>query len=113
VTDAANLGVHTNVRNVDLRDLENMGKIMISFKIFPTGIEVDLEKLKQQIASILPASTSIYGYQTEPVAFGLNALLAHILIPEDQNGLLDKIEENLNKIPEVSQIQTIMVRRTR
>lgn len=89
-----------------------MGRIVISFKIFPTGIEVDLEKLKQKIEKILPKSTSIYGYQNEPVAFGLNALIAHIIIPENETGLLDKIEEELNKIPDVSQIQTIMVRRT-
>ena len=89
-----------------------MGKIVISFKIFPSGVEVDLEKLKQQIEDILPSKTSIYGYQTEPVAFGLNALIAAIIIPEDETGLLDKIEEKLGKIPDVSQIQTIMVRRT-
>jgi elongation factor 1-beta len=89
-----------------------MGKIVISFKIFPSGVEVDLEKLKQQIEGILPSKTSIYGYQTEPVAFGLNALIAAIIIPEDETGLLDKIEEKLGKIPDVSQIQTIMVRRT-
>jgi len=89
-----------------------MGRIVISFKIFPAGIEVDLEKLKQQIEKILPAKTSIYGYQTEPVAFGLNALIVAIIIPEDETGLLDKIEEKLGKIPDVSQIQTIMVRRT-
>jgi len=90
-----------------------MGRILISFKIFPTGLEVDLEKLKKDIENILPPSTSAYGYQTEPVAFGLNALIAHILVPEDESGLLDKVEDGLAKIPEVSQIQTIMVRRTK
>lgn len=92
--------------------VRKMGKIVISFKIFPTGLEVNLDELKKEIEGILPSKTSIYGYQTEPVAFGLNALIAHILIPEDESGLLDKIEENLTKIPDVSQIQTIMVRRT-
>lgn len=89
-----------------------MGRIVISFKIFPTGVEVDLDELKKQIEKILPRSTSSYGYQSEPVAFGLNALIAHIIIPEDETGLLDKIEESLSKIPDISQIQTIMVRRT-
>ena len=94
------------------RTVKNMGKIIISFKIFPEGVEVDLEKLKQQIEKSLPAKTSVYGYQTEPVAFGLNALIAHVVIPEDESGLLDKVEEKLNKVGGVSQIQTIMVRRT-
>ena len=90
-----------------------MGRIVISFKIFPKGVEVDLEKLKKEIEKTLPKSTSVYGYQDEPVAFGLTALIAHIILPEDESGLLDKVEENLGRIPEVSQIQTIMVRRTR
>jgi len=89
-----------------------MGRIVISFKIFPKGLEVDLEELKKEIEKSLPKLTSIYGYQTEPVAFGLNALIAHIIIPENESGLLDKVEEELARIPEVSQIQTIMVRRT-
>jgi len=94
------------------RTMKNMGRIVISFKIFPIGVDVDLENLKKQIEKILPKLTSIYGYQSEPVAFGLNALIAHIIIPEDETGLLDKIEESLGKISDVSQIQTIMVRRT-
>jgi elongation factor 1-beta len=93
-------------------DREEMGRIVISFKIFPKGLEVDLEKLKKEIEETLPKSTSVYGYQTEPVAFGLNALIAHIIIPESESGLLDKVEEELGRIPEISQIQTIMVRRT-
>jgi elongation factor 1-beta len=94
------------------RTVKRVGRVVISFKIFPTGLEVDLDELKKQIESILPKSTSVYGYQSEPVAFGLNALIAHIIIPEDETGLLDRIEEKLNEIPSVSQIQTIMVRRT-
>lgn len=89
-----------------------MGRIVISFKIFPRGLEVDLEELKKTIEKTLPKSTSVYGYQTEPVAFGLNALIAHIIIPEDESGLLDKVEEELSGIPEISQIETVMVRRT-
>jgi elongation factor 1-beta len=92
--------------------VKKMGRIVISFKIFPKGLEVDLEGLKKEIEKTLPKSTSIYGYQTEPVAFGLNALIAHIIIPENESGLLDKVEEELGRIPEVSQIQTVMVRRT-
>lgn len=92
----------------------NMANIVISFKIFPTGIEVDFEKLQKQIERALPHQAKVYAnYQTEPVAFGLNALIAHIQIPEDETGILDKVEQNIEKIPTVSQIQTLMVRRTR
>ena len=88
-----------------------MAKIVVSYKIFPTGLEVDLEKLKENIKQSLPSDVEVYGYSIEPIAFGLNALIAHIILPEDQSGILEKLEENLNNIPEISQIQTIMVRR--
>lgn len=92
----------------------NMANIVISYKIFPTGIEVDFNELQKQIEKALPPQAKIYAnYQTEPVAFGLNALIAHIQISEDSTGILDKVEQNLEKISTVSQIQTLMVRRTR
>ena len=89
-----------------------MAKIVVSYKIFPTDINVDFEKLKQAIKERLPSQVEVYGYNIEPVAFGLNALIAHIILPEDESGILDDLEEKLKAIPEVSQIQTLMVRRT-
>ena len=91
-----------------------MGNIVVSYKIFPTGLEVDFGQLKQDIEKALPPQASIYAeFQTEPVAFGLNALITHIKIPEDASGIVDEVETRLQKIPTVSQIQTLMVRRTR
>ena len=92
----------------------NMANIVISYKIFPIGIEVDFNELQKQIEKALPPKAKVYAnYQTEPVAFGLNALIAHFQIPEDETGILDKMEQNIEKLPTVSQIQTLMVRRTR
>jgi len=89
-----------------------MAKIVISYKIFPKDVNVDFEKLKQAIKNCLPSKVEVYGYSIEPVAFGLNALIAHIILPEDESGILEDLEEKLKAIPEVSQIQTLMVRRT-
>lgn len=90
-----------------------MAKVVITYKIFPTDVTVDFEQLKKKIEAKLPKNTNIYGYGMEPVAFGLNALLAQISIPEDETGLVDELERNLQTIEEISQIQTIMVSRTR
>jgi elongation factor 1-beta len=91
-----------------------MAAIVVSYKIFPTGVEVDFEELEKQIEKALPSQAKIYAdYQTEPIAFGLNALIAHIRIPEDETGVVDEVEKRIEKIPTVSQIQTLMVRRTR
>lgn len=89
-----------------------MAKIVVSYKIFPVDINVDFEKLKQTIKESLPSQVEVYGYSIEPVAFGLNALIAHLILPEEESGILEELEEKLKAIPEISQIQTLMVRRT-
>jgi len=90
-----------------------MANVVVSYKIFPTDITVDFEQLKKAIEEILPEFASIYGYGEEPIAFGLKALIAHIKIPEDKSGILEELEEKLQRIENISQIQSIMVRRTR
>jgi len=88
-----------------------MAKVLVSMKIFPTGTDIDLNQLKQKIEKTMPADSSVYKFAEEPVAFGLNALIAHILLPEDKSGGLDEIENNIQKVEGVSQIQMIAVRR--
>lgn len=99
---------------MDLRGPNNLANIIVSLKIFPTGVEVDFNKLQEEIEKTLPPKAKIYAdFQTEPIAFGLNALIAHIQIPETETGVIDDVEHSLEKIPEVSRTQTLMVRRTR
>lgn len=89
-----------------------MGSVVVSYKIFPTDITVDFESLKKKIEEELPEFASIYGFGEEPIAFGLKALIAHIKFPEDKTGILEELEKKLEGISEISQIQTVMVRRT-
>jgi translation elongation factor aEF-1 beta len=88
-----------------------MAKVLVSMKIFPTGTDIDLNLLKQRIEKTLPVDSSIYKFAEEPVAFGLNALIAHVLLPEEKSGGLEEVEQSIQKINGVSQIQMVMVRR--
>jgi translation elongation factor aEF-1 beta len=89
-----------------------MGSVIISYKIFPVDITVNFEDLKKKIEASLPEFASIYGYGEEPIAFGLNALICAIKIPEDKTGVLEELENKLGQISDISQVQTLMVRRT-
>lgn len=88
-----------------------MGSVVITYKIFPTDVTVSFDDLKKKIEASLPEFATIYGYGEEPVAFGLNALLCAIKIPEDKTGVLEELEKRLGQISEISQVQTLMVRR--
>jgi len=90
----------------------NMGSVIISYKIFPTDITVDFNVLKKRIEESLPEFASVYGYGEEPIAFGLKALITHVKFPEDKTGVLEELEKKLETINEISQVQTITVRRT-
>lgn len=89
-----------------------MGTVIVTYKIFPEDIVENFDALKKEIDGKLPKDSSISGYGEEPVAFGLKALLVQVRFPEDQTGLVDEFETEMGKIKGVSQIQTMMVRRS-
>lgn len=89
-----------------------MGSVIIAYKIFPSDINVNFDELKKEIEARLPEFSSVYGYGEEPIAFGLRALLVQIKFPEDKTGVLEELEKELENIEGISQLQTLMVRRT-
>jgi elongation factor 1-beta len=89
-----------------------MGNVIITYKIFPKDIIIDFEELKRKIKENLPEFASVEGYGEEPVAYGLKALLAQVKFPEDKTGVLEEFEKKLEGIGGISQVQTLMVRRT-
>jgi len=89
-----------------------MAKVLVSIKIFPLDIDINLGSLKKKITEIIPSYASVYRFDEEPVAFGLTALIAHFLLPEDRSGGIDEVESSLRNLKEISQFETQMVRRT-
>jgi elongation factor 1-beta len=84
----------------------------VTYKVFPEDIVENFDNLKKEIETKVPQGSSVSGYGEEPVAFGLIALLVQVRFPEDKTGLVDEFETELGKIPGVSQVQTMMVRRS-
>ncbi len=117
-TDAANSADSTNAQNADSKDPEKrenggiyLAKVLVSMKIFPTDIVIPLDQLKQQIQAIIPQDSKILRFEEEPIAYGLKALIAHILIPEEKQDGLEKIENGIKQIQGVSNIETFMMQR--
>jgi elongation factor 1-beta len=89
-----------------------MGTIKVVYKVFPEDIVESFDDLKKKVESCLPKSSSVEGYDEEPIAFGLKALLVQVSFPEEETGVVDQFETELERIKGVSQVQTVMVRRT-
>lgn len=88
-----------------------MAKVMVSLKIFPSDIVADMNALKDTIQKSLEGKATIYRFDEEPVAFGLVALVAHILMPEEASGVMDEVERRLKSIAGVSEVEVLVSRR--
>ncbi len=88
-----------------------MAKVMVSLKIFPSDIIADMTGLKDNVKRSLEGKATIYKFDEEPVAFGLVALIAHILMPEESSGIMDEIERSLKSINGISEVEVLVSRR--
>ncbi len=88
-----------------------MGKVMVSVKIFPSDIIVDMKGFQENIRKTLEGKASIYKFDEEPVAFGLVAVVAHIVMPEDAEGRMDEVEQRLKSLNGISEVQVLVTRR--
>jgi elongation factor 1-beta len=88
-----------------------MAQMLISMKIFPEDITIDLEQLKLRIKSIVSQDSKIIRFDEEPIAFGLKALIVHVLMPEEKQDELEKVENGIRQISGVSNVETFMMQR--
>jgi len=88
-----------------------LARVLVSLKIFPSDVNTDREALKKKIEDSLPDFASVYKFEEEPIAFGLVAIIAHVLVPEDKAGGIDEVEAALKNIDEISNFQALTIRR--
>jgi translation elongation factor aEF-1 beta len=89
----------------------SLAKVLASIKIFPNDANLDLNVLKSKIQQSLPADSIVQKFEEEPVAFGLVALIAHVVLPEDIEGKMDQVEKSIRAVDWVSEIQVLRVGR--
>jgi elongation factor 1-beta len=88
-----------------------LAKVLASIKIFPNDANLDLNLLREKIEKSLPAGATVQKFEEEPIAFGLVALIAHVVMPEDVEGKMDQVEEAIRAVDSVSEIQVLRVGR--
>jgi elongation factor 1-beta len=73
-----------------------MGKVAVSYRLMPTGVEVDLGAIRASLERAEEAALGgkIYGFEEMPIAFGLKALVVKILM-DDKEGVVEKVERFL------------------
>ncbi len=87
-----------------------MGKILVLLKVIPRSPETDTKKLKETIAGAISSLCRINNVETEPLAFGLSSLKITVVAEEDA-ATLNKIEEAIDNVEEVSSVEIINISR--
>lgn len=84
-----------------------MAEVIVTFRVMPTGVDVDLDALETKIKDLIKADR----IKRDPIAFGLVALNVIKIIP-DAGGELDAIEQKLKKLDGVSGVEVTDLTRT-
>jgi len=83
-----------------------LGEVGLQYRILPEGLDVDLEKLKQDIEKALPEGAKLRAHEQRPVAFGLNAL--HVLIVmDDKKGGVEQVEAVIAGVTGVQSVEVV------
>ncbi len=77
-----------------------MGDVLITYKIMPDGVDIDFEKMKEEVKKRVGDAGKVAEFDVQPIAFGLKALIVKVIV-KDEGGVADRIEEELGKIENV------------
>lgn len=98
--------------NVVLKARTKMANVIITLKIMPSGLDVDLDRISEQIEKLIADFGGNVGRkEKEPVAFGLSALKI-MFIMDEKKGSTEVLESKISKIKGVNSVDVVDVRRT-
>jgi len=80
-----------------------MGEVAARIKVMPSGMDVNLNKLKEALTKVIPAGARVHGFSEEPVAFGLKALIVVVKVGDIEGGT-EKVEEAFSKVKGVESV---------
>jgi elongation factor 1-beta len=99
-----------NASNVDLLDLIKMAEVIITFKIMPEDLDVNLDKMEKDATELLNKYGEVGKTEREKIAFGLEAVIL-IFVMDESKGSTDFIEDNMRNIDGVQSVEVTDVRR--
>ncbi|UCE11595.1 MAG: elongation factor 1-beta [Candidatus Thorarchaeota archaeon] len=87
-----------------------MARVVITLKIMPEDIDVDIMDLLERVKQSVPEGTDVRANEIVPVAFGLKAIRMNVAREEAMGGT-DDIEAAISALDGVSQVEVEMVSR--
>lgn len=88
-----------------------MGEVAAKIKLMPQSMDVDLNKLKEDVTKVIPQGAKLHGFAEEPIAFGLKALIVVVMVGDLEGGT-EKVEEALSTVDGVESVSVVELGRT-
>lgn len=76
-----------------------MGDVLSTIKVMPTGVDVDLERIKSEIERLEP-----HAVEEKPVAFGIKCLEVQFIRPDSEGGT-EELEDRMRAIEGVESVE--------
>ena len=83
-----------------------MGDVAAKIKIMPAGVDTDLEALKGRLEAVVPEGAKLRTFSEEPIAFGLKAIIALVLVGDIEGGT-EPVEEAFTAVDEVESVSVV------
>ncbi|BCU68528.1 hypothetical protein HS7_19650 [Sulfolobales archaeon HS-7] len=88
-----------------------MANVLVTIRIAPESDKVDLDDVLNEIRGKLPKEYSIVSSEKQPIAFGIEALVVNVVMPENTEGGTDVLEELLMGVQGVGGVEVENVSR--
>jgi elongation factor 1-beta len=87
-----------------------MGTAGVKVKLMPTSPEIDLQEIEKKAKKVIEEQNGKNcRFNTEPIAFGLKALILFFEWPEEKE--LSEVENKLKQIENLNSVQVLDMRR--
>ena len=88
-----------------------MAKLAVIVKVLPEDVNVNLDELVSKIKKKLSEKYELKDYRKEPIAFGLQALLISVIMPENVEGGTEELEKIIAGVSGVGEVSVEYVSR--
>lgn len=73
-------------------------EVALVYRVLPNSVEINVEKLKEEIVRRLQPKYKVDKVDVEDVGFGIKALRFYIRMPESEEYSSDEVENILNSV---------------
>lgn len=81
-----------------------MGRVAARLRIMPESIDIDLVELQNALLAALPEGARMTAFDERPIAFGLKALIAMIILSDSAGGT-EHVEAAFSSVKGVESVE--------